>query len=189
MPLFPILSTTHNNPPANCCKTKHPHTAQADTSVSTTNKTYSSSYAPPSVISHLVDRSVVERVSEGKISVQLPVECGIPVTLWHCRRLDGLEAILAKINANHRAVRQVELVLHNHLWLTRRNVGCAGALRRYCSYQLKSADRGGRGWWIRLLHCSAGPQQAGPIGNRNTVPDQTPHTELCRAVEDNSSIR
>lgn len=65
--------------------------------------------------SHLVNRSLVERVGDSEVPVQLPMEGCLSLRPGHRGRLDGLEAVLAEEHTNHGTVWQVELVLYNNL--------------------------------------------------------------------------
>lgn len=69
------------------------------------------------LIAHLVDRPLVERVGKSEVAVELPVEGRLPVGLGYACRFDDLDAVLAEVNADDRAVWQVELALHHDLWL------------------------------------------------------------------------
>ena len=52
------------------------------------------------LLAHLVDRPLVERVGKGEVTVELPVEGRLPVAPGHRCRFDGLEAVLAEVNAD-----------------------------------------------------------------------------------------
>lgn len=64
---------------------------------------------------HLVDRTLVERVRNSEVAVELPENHGLSVGPGYRRGFDGLDAVFPEVHPDHRSVGEVELVLDDQL--------------------------------------------------------------------------